>query len=144
MGERTVDEQDGKERRDAARGSRHPDQSDGGRDACRGEGGPTLPCIWSRYRPADKRLHRTWPTGQPRYNPGMPKELKEIIRDAAALPESDRATLAGVLIESLDGKSDDDVERAWTAEIERRVAQIDAGEVELIPWEQVREELFGR
>ena len=74
----------------------------------------------------------------------MPKELKEIIRDAAALPESDRATLAGVLIESLDGKSDDDVERAWTAEIERRVAQIDAGEVELIPWEQVREELFGR
>jgi putative addiction module component (TIGR02574 family) len=74
----------------------------------------------------------------------MPKELKEIIRDAAALSESDRATLAGVLIESLEGKPDDDVETAWSAEIERRAAQIDAGEVALIPWEQVREELFGR
>ena len=74
----------------------------------------------------------------------MPKDLKEIIRDAAALPESDRATLAGVLIESLDGEPDDGVETAWATEIQRRASEIDRGEVELIPWEQVRKELFGR
>jgi len=74
----------------------------------------------------------------------VPKDLKDVIRDAAALPESDRATLAGVLIESLDGEVDQGVESAWTAEIERRAGEIDRGEVELIPWEQVRRELFER
>jgi putative addiction module component (TIGR02574 family) len=74
----------------------------------------------------------------------MAKNLNEIIRDAAALPEADRATLAGVLIESLEGKPDDDVGTAWAAEIKRRASEIDAGEVELVPWEQVREELFGK
>jgi putative addiction module component (TIGR02574 family) len=34
------------------------------------------------------------------------------------------------------------VERAWSEEIARRVAQLDAGTVETIPWEEVREELF--
>jgi putative addiction module component (TIGR02574 family) len=37
---------------------------------------------------------------------------------------------------------DADVE--WAEEIERRVRQIDSGEVKLIPWEQVRAELFSR
>jgi putative addiction module component (TIGR02574 family) len=36
------------------------------------------------------------------------------------------------------------VERAWAEEIERRLKQLAAVEVETIPWEQVREELFGR
>ena len=74
----------------------------------------------------------------------MPKGLKDVIRDAAALPESDRATLAGVLIKSLDGDVDEGVESAWAAEVERRAAEIDRGEVDLIPWEQVRRELFER
>jgi hypothetical protein len=36
------------------------------------------------------------------------------------------------------------VELAWVNEIKRRLANIDAGIVELIPWEEVREELFCR
>ena len=36
-----------------------------------------------------------------------------------------------------------DVQAAWSAEIERRLAEIDAGTVELIPWDDVRSELFG-
>ena len=36
-----------------------------------------------------------------------------------------------------------DVEAAWSAEIERRLAEIDAGTMELIPWDDVRAELFG-
>ena len=34
------------------------------------------------------------------------------------------------------------IDAAWSKEIERRVAEIDAGTVELVPWEEVREELF--
>ena len=36
-----------------------------------------------------------------------------------------------------------DVEAAWSQEIKRRTGEIDAGIVELIPWEEVRGELFG-
>ena len=36
-----------------------------------------------------------------------------------------------------------DVEAVWSAEIERRLVEIDAGTVELIPWDDVRSELFG-
>ena len=35
------------------------------------------------------------------------------------------------------------IEAAWSAEIERRLVEIDAGTVELIPWDDVRLELFG-
>ena len=43
---------------------------------------------------------------------------------------------------TLDPISEPDVEAAWSAEIERPVVEIDAGTVELIPWEDVRSELF--
>ena len=36
-----------------------------------------------------------------------------------------------------------DVEAAWSAEIERRLVEIDSGTVDLIPWDDVRSELFG-
>lgn len=74
----------------------------------------------------------------------MERNLKEVFREAARLPERDRATLAGLLIETLDPAAEVDVEAAWSEEIKRRVAEIDAGTVELIPWEEVRAELFDK
>ena len=74
----------------------------------------------------------------------MERNLKEVFREAAQLPERDRATLAGLLIETLDPVSEPDVEAAWSEEIKRRVAEVDAGTVDLIPWEEVRAELFGQ
>ena len=43
----------------------------------------------------------------------------------------------------MDYTSEQDVEVAWSAEIERRLVEIDAGMVELIPWDDVRAELLG-
>jgi len=43
----------------------------------------------------------------------------------------------------LDPISEPDIEAAWSAEIERRLVEIDAGTVELIPSDYVRAELFG-
>jgi len=42
-----------------------------------------------------------------------------------------------LLWEKLDGPSDPDVEAAWLEEVRRRGQQIDAGQVELIPADQV-------
>lgn len=74
----------------------------------------------------------------------MERNLKEVFQDAVQLPERDRAVLAGLLIETLDPVSEADVEAAWSAEIKRRLAEVDAGTVELISWEEVRAELFAQ
>lgn len=74
----------------------------------------------------------------------MPKDLTALFRDASELPERDRATLAGLLIESLEAEPDPDVEAAWSGEIKRRIADIDSGNVETIPWEEVRRRLLDR
>lgn len=74
----------------------------------------------------------------------MPKDFNDVFRDATELSEHDRATLAGLLIESLEGEPDREVEAAWTTEIERRVAELEAGTVKTIPWEEVRQRLLDR
>lgn len=74
----------------------------------------------------------------------MPKNVAALFRDASELPDRDRATLAGLLIESLEADPDPDVEAAWTDEIKRRVTDIDDGNVETIPWEDVRRRLLDR
>ena len=58
------------------------------------------------------------------------------------LEDNDRATLAGLLIESLEGPVDPDVEKAWAAEIERRWQEIESGKVKTIPWEEVKARLL--
>ncbi len=67
----------------------------------------------------------------------MPDTLTELKKKAAQLSDSERAELALSLIESLDGPADPDVEEAWRVEIERRMAEIDRGEVNLIPGDEV-------
>lgn len=67
----------------------------------------------------------------------MSSTLSELKKKASQLPEEERAELALSLIESLDGSADPDVEVAWQLEIERRVRQVEQGDVELIPAEEV-------
>ena len=50
--------------------------------------------------------------------------------------------LPGTLIGSLDESIDKDAEALWAVEIEHRSAEIDAGEVQLVPRTQVGERLF--
>ena len=74
----------------------------------------------------------------------MSNLLAELKGKAAQLPEAERAELALALIESLDGPADVDVEEAWRVEIEHRVAQVERGEVELMPGDEVFERLRRR
>jgi putative addiction module component (TIGR02574 family) len=74
----------------------------------------------------------------------MHRDLKQVFREAFALPEDERATLAGLLIESLEPPPEPDVEEAWAREAERRWQEIQSGAVQTIPWEEVRAMLFRR
>jgi len=74
----------------------------------------------------------------------MAKDVTALFRDASELSEEDRATLAGLLIESLEADPEPDVEAAWRAEIERRVADVESGAVQTVPWEEVRRRLLDR
>ncbi len=74
----------------------------------------------------------------------MARDLKDVFREAFELPESERATLAGLLIESLEAPPDPEVEELWAEEAERRWREIESGAVATIPWEEVRAKLFRR
>ena len=67
----------------------------------------------------------------------MSNTLSELKEKAFGLSEAERAELALSLIESLDGPPEIGVEEAWRLEIERRVSQIERGEVQLIPGDEV-------
>lgn len=68
----------------------------------------------------------------------MSHEAEELLQRALALPDNERADLAGNLIASLDTTVDPDVDLAWQQEVARRFDEIRSGEVNPAPWEDVR------
>jgi len=71
----------------------------------------------------------------------MTRAVQELYEKASELSVRDRAELAGLLLESIEEPSDEGVEEAWAAEIERRMAEYRAGRVKTIPWSEVRARL---
>ena len=71
----------------------------------------------------------------------MSSELEALKQQAARLSMAEREELARFLIESLDPVAEEvdeaEIEQAWLAEVERRVGEVDRGEVELIPGDEV-------
>lgn len=74
----------------------------------------------------------------------MERNAESVLKAALALSEAERADIAGALLESLDSAGEPDVETAWRREVADRVAALDAGEVETIPWETIRSRLLAR
>jgi len=67
----------------------------------------------------------------------MPNPTLEKVRaEALNLPEADRAKLAQDLVASLGGPADPDAGKAWEAEIERRLAEVDAETARLVDREE--------
>lgn len=73
----------------------------------------------------------------------MGSSAKRLLDDALQLPRNERGELAARLLESLDDETDDPVEvqRAWEAEIERRLREVQDGTAELIDGEEFLREL---
>jgi putative addiction module component (TIGR02574 family) len=61
---------------------------------------------------------------------------EEIFRDAMALPPEARAELTERLVESLAQDISPEITSAQLAEVRRRIAQVESGEVELIPGDE--------
>ena len=72
----------------------------------------------------------------------MTRETAEVLEKALKLPPKARAALIARLIESLDGARDEDSEVAWQAEIDRRARELDASEIELVPWSEARRQIL--
>jgi putative addiction module component (TIGR02574 family) len=68
----------------------------------------------------------------------MSKTTHAVLADALRLEPDSRAELAAELLASLDGPAEPDAEAAWDAEIERRIAAIEAGTMRLEPWADVK------
>jgi putative addiction module component (TIGR02574 family) len=60
----------------------------------------------------------------------------ELRNEAISLPVELRAPLVDALLKSLN-PAQAEVDKLWAAEAERRIAEIDAGQVELRPGEEV-------
>jgi putative addiction module component (TIGR02574 family) len=69
----------------------------------------------------------------------MTQEAHELLQKALALPENERAELAGNLIASLDATVDQDVDAAWQQEVMRRRHEVQSGKLETISWEEVQQ-----
>lgn len=73
----------------------------------------------------------------------MSTAVENILTQALQMPPQGRAMIAERLISSLDTEVDWNVEVAWQQEVQRRIDEIDKGEVVCIPWEQVLHRLRG-
>ena len=64
----------------------------------------------------------------------METELEKVEAEALKLTPSERAALAQRLLASLE--EDAEIEEAWAVEVERRIAEVESGAVQLIPIEE--------
>jgi putative addiction module component (TIGR02574 family) len=73
-----------------------------------------------------------------RYSRHVSARAREVLENALQLTLEERASLVSELIASIDGEPDDDAERAWAAEIERRARRAIAGETTGSDWDMVQ------
>ncbi len=72
----------------------------------------------------------------------MTSKAKKLLDEALRLTPADREALAGQLLDSLQA-DDPDAETTWKAEVEYRIAELDQGTVQPIPWAEARCLIFG-
>jgi putative addiction module component (TIGR02574 family) len=71
----------------------------------------------------------------------MTRTLDEIRDEALGLGVEERGWLAEALWDSLRTPEQREIDAAWESEIDRRVAEVEAGTAKLIPGEEVLREL---
>ena len=67
----------------------------------------------------------------------MPDQVAELVKRGRALAPEDRERLVDQLLESLNEPAAAELDKAWEAEIERRLGEYDRGEVQAIDAEEV-------
>ena len=67
----------------------------------------------------------------------MDSTLAELEQKVTQLSADERAQLALFLLQSLEPADEGDIDEAWRVESERRLAQIESGEVKSVPGDDV-------
>lgn len=67
----------------------------------------------------------------------MTAAINRVVQEVLELPAEVRINLVDKILLSLNLPMRPDIEKIWSEEAERRVGEIDRGEVELIPGEEV-------
>jgi len=68
----------------------------------------------------------------------------KILQEALSLPSHLRTQLIDELIRSLNVPIQEEVDKLWDEEIERRLSEIESGKTKLIPGEQVFKDIRNR
>ena len=63
--------------------------------------------------------------------------LEKVFDEALLLPADVRVGLVDKIIESLNLPTRPDIDKLWAKEVDKRIKQIDQGEVDLIPGEEI-------
>ena len=75
----------------------------------------------------------------------MSEQVRHLLEEALQLARQERAELAAQLLRSLDkdafGPPDEGYDEAWSAEIQRRLREIDEGKAKLVDADQALAEL---
>ena len=74
----------------------------------------------------------------------MAAELERVVEQALSLPGLERLCVARRILESVEPEASEEVERAWEAEIIKRVEKIDSGTAKFRPWEEIRNDFDSR
>ncbi len=67
----------------------------------------------------------------------MPAFAKKVFDEALSLPAGARISLVEKLLTSLNLPTQAEIDRLWAEEAEQRIAQIDKGEIKLVPGKKV-------
>jgi putative addiction module component (TIGR02574 family) len=70
-------------------------------------------------------------------------KVKDLITEAVSLPVEERAILVESLLRSLN-PTDAEIDKAWAAEAERRLAEVRAGTMTTIPADEVFADIRSR
>jgi putative addiction module component (TIGR02574 family) len=73
----------------------------------------------------------------------MATDSEQVFSAALELGPDDQSRLLALLIQNLDPAREVGVQAAWEQEIDRRVGQLERGEVSTVTWDEVRSRLKG-
>jgi putative addiction module component (TIGR02574 family) len=74
----------------------------------------------------------------------MSPTAEQLLTSALSLTEAERLEIAEALLSASEPPAPEPTGEAWLAELQRRSAQIDAGEAELTPWPEVKQRVRDR
>jgi putative addiction module component (TIGR02574 family) len=74
----------------------------------------------------------------------MMSDFGSVLSAAQRLPEQDRLRLIDALWETVPADTEAPFSDEWAREIQRRVAELDAGAAQTVPWSRIRDEALGR